>query len=369
MGAVQTSSAAEAAPRRARKVAPYLVDCDCHHVWHDIKDLFPYLPRQYVEDITNFGSMLAVNWYTNMPNRLQYRLDHEVDEHTDFAAFTVQEHLDAHQFDAALLTGQNLYAVAGSPRVDYAAALCRAFNDWTLEHWVAKDPRYRMALAVGPNDPGQAVEEIERLGDHPCVVAVMLPAGARMPYGNQFYHPIYAAAERHRLAMVTHFGAEGHGVNSPPTAAGFPTHYLEMRMARPQIAQAHTASLVCEGVFEKYPGLKWLFIEVDMWWLPGLMWHFDADWKALRDYTPWVKRLPSEYIRDHIRVGTQPMEQPPARQDLAKLFEWAHADEVLVYASDFPHWDWDEPRTVAADIPRPLRNQIFGENARALLNL
>ena len=41
------------------------------------------------------------------------------------------------------------------------------------------------------------------------------------------------------------------------------------------------------------------------------MWHMDADWKALGDQTPWLKRLPSEYFREHIRVGTQPMHEPP----------------------------------------------------------
>ena len=348
------------------KVAPYLVDCDLHHLWHKIDDLFPYLPRQYVEHIKDFGPMLPSIGYTNMPNKLGYRADLDVQEDTDFALFTAREHLDRYQFDVAVLTGGNLYGVVGHPNVDYASALCRAYNDWTLEHWVAKDARYRVALAVCPNEPTQAVQEIERLGNHPAVVAVMLPAGARMPYGNRFYHPIYAAAEHFGLVVMTHFGGEGAGAVNAPTAAGYPSYYLEMRMARPQIAQAHTVSLVCEGVFEKFPALKWLFLEIDVWWIPGLMWHFDADWKAVRDYTPWVKRLPSEYIRQHLRFGTQPMEQPPRREDFATLLGWLHAGEILVYASDFPHWDWDEPRAAAADLPRHPREKIFGANARAL---
>ena len=197
----------------------------------------------------------------------------------------------------------------------------------------------------------------------------MLPAGGRHPYGNRVYHPIYEAAERYGLTVMTHFGGEGRGQTNPPTAAGYPTYYLEMRMARPQIAQAHTASLICEGVFEKFPTLKWVFVEVDTWWIPGLLTHFDADWKAVRDYTPWVKRLPSEYFRDHIRVGTQPLEQPGSREDLHWFLEQARADEVLVYASDFPHWDWDAPTSVAPDFPAEMRANIFGETARATFRL
>ena len=77
-----------------RKVAPYLVDCDCHHLWHKIDEIFPYLPRQYVQEIKDFGSMVPNGGWTNMPNSHGYRTDHDVDEHTDFAEFTVKEHLD-----------------------------------------------------------------------------------------------------------------------------------------------------------------------------------------------------------------------------------------------------------------------------------
>ena len=89
----------------------------------------------------------------------------------------------------------------------------------------------------------------------------------------------------------------------------------------------------------------------------------DADWKSTRDYTPWVKKLPSEYIRQHIRFGSQPMEQPPTRADRNKFLEWLHADEILVYASDYPHWDWDDPTTVLPGISSELKRRVFVENA------
>ncbi len=135
-------------------------------------------------------------------------------------------------------------------------------------------------------------------------------------------------------------------------------------MARPQIAMAHTASLICEGVFEKFPGFKILFIEHDVFWVPGLMWHMDGDWKSLRDYTPWVKKLPSEYLRGHIRFGSQPLPNTPSKADLIKFLEWLHADEVLMFASDYPHWDWDEPSTFLSGFDETLRRRVMYENAR-----
>ena len=137
-------------------------------------------------------------------------------------------------------------------------------------------------------------------------------------------------------------------------------------MARPQIAMAHTVSFICEGVFEKFPDFRVLFVEHDVFWVPGLMWHMDSDWKGLRDYTPWVKRLPSEYLRQHIRFGTQPMIQPPTRDDMKRFLEWLHADEVLVFASDYPHWDWDEPTGFLADFDADYRHRIMAQNAAEL---
>jgi predicted TIM-barrel fold metal-dependent hydrolase len=196
-----------------------------------------------------------------------------------------------------------------------------------------------------------------------------MPAGARMPFGNRFYDPMYEAAQECGLPMCVHFGAEGAGFSNAPTAAGYPSYYLEMRMARPQIAMAHVVSLICEGTFEKFPDLKFLFIEHDTFWVPGLMWHMDADWKSVRDYTPWVKRLPSEYIRAHIRFGCQPMEQPPTRKDMKTFLEWLHADETLVYASDYPHWDWEAPASVLPGVSAALKQRVFVETARELYGL
>lgn len=365
-----TTTAHRKASGRKAKAFP-IIDCDVHHGINKPEDLFPFLPRHYVEYIKDFGLMMPTVGYTNMPQSgCRAELWEGQNQHpSSNIELARKQHLDFYQIDYAILTGSGLYGTAVHPDADYGSAVCRAFNDWTIENWIKADPRFRASITIAPTDPVQAAAEIHRLGDHPAVVQVIMPAGARMPFGNRFYHPIYEAAESHGLVICVHFGAEGAGVSNPPTAAGYPSYYLEMRMARPQIAMAHVVSLICEGVFEKFPKLKFLFIEHDTFWVPGLMWHMDADWKAVRDYTPWVKKLPSEYILQHIRFGSQPMEQPPTHADLKKFLEWLHADKLLVYASDYPHWDWDDPTTVLPGIPVDLKRRIFGETASELYGL
>ena len=347
-----------------------LIDCDVHHRISDQSDLYPYLPAHYAEYVKDFGPMMPSLGHTNMPgdgSRTELWADTDVNPITQ-PEITRKKHLDEYDVDIAVLTG-GPYAAGVHSDPDYAAAYCRAFNDWTLEHWVALDDRFRASIHIAPQDPQLAVDEIRRLGERPEFVQVMMSAAAQMPYGNRHYHPIYAACEEMGLPMCVHFGAEGAGISAPPTAAGYPTYYLEMRMARPQIAMAHTVSLICEGVFEKFPKFHFLFIEHDFFWIPGLMWHMDGDWKGLRDYTPWVKRLPSEYLREHIRIGSQPLPNTPTPGDLKTLLDWTHADEIMVFASDYPHWDWDEPRGFLAGYDEAYRQRIMLDNPRKLYDL
>jgi uncharacterized protein len=353
--------------RKPRSAALAVIDVDVHHQSDKPDVLFPYLPRQYVEYIKDFGAMMPGIGYTNMPgNGARHDLwdGKDINPATD-PQVLIKDHLDKYDLAIAVLTG-GPYSAAVHPDADYAAAYCSAFNDWTRDEWLAKDQRLRASIHIAPQDPAQAVAEIERLADNPAFVQVLMPAGARMPFGNRFYHPIYAACEAHGLPVCVHFGAEGAGISAPPTAAGFPSYYLEMRMARPQIAMAHVSSLICEGVFEKFPNFKFLFIEHDVFWVPGLMWHMDGDWKGLRDYTPWVKKLPSDYLRQHIRFGSQPMPNVPTPADLKTFLRWMWADEVLVFASDYPHWDWDEPSTFLAGFDANFRQKVMVDNAKAL---
>ena len=354
-----------------------LVDCDVHQTVSAPEELLPYLSRVYRQQATEQGIRFPGSGYFNVANdaaRTDLATNCDLPKHDGRQMGTTYErlkeqHLDLWNVDKVLLTGASTYGASVLPDPDFAAALCRAFNDWTIEQWLEKDDRLMMALSISTTDPQLAVAEIERLGPDPRVRAVMLPTGNRMPYGNRFYHPIWEACERHGLVVGIHPGNEGAGMAGSPTGVGYPTYYIETRMARPQMAMAHSVSLIAEGVFEKYPGLKVLIDECDQFWAVGLMWHMDADWKSLRDQTPWVKRLPSEYFRGHIRVGSQPMLEPENNAQFFTMLDAMHAEETLVFSSDWPHWDWDDPATTFPKLPERLHRRVFCDNARELLGL
>ena len=119
--------------------------------------------------------------------------------------------LDAYDIEYVVCSG-GMYSIGTIPDADYAAALCRADNDWQIQHWLPRDPRYLGVISIAPQDPAQAAAEIERVGAHPRMVEVMMTSASEIPLGRRYYHPIYAAAEAYGMldegAAIVDIGGE-----------------------------------------------------------------------------------------------------------------------------------------------------------------
>jgi predicted TIM-barrel fold metal-dependent hydrolase len=257
------------------------------------------------------------------------------------------------------------------PDPDLGTAIAAAFNDWLAQTWLGQynpDGAFKGSITVAHQDPQAAAREIERWAGHPHFVQVMTDSGARAPFGQRQYYPIYEACAKHNLPFAIHPGTDGMGINIQPTV-GYPTHYIEWHTCLSLAFQSHLVSLLTEGVFEKFPNLRVVLVEGGVAWLPGLMWRLDAEWKALRSEVPWVKRRPSDYLRDHVRLTSQPLERPDSDADLLRLLEIMDAEHILMFSSDYPHWDFDSPKTAFPKLPESMQRRIFETNAREWYSL
>ena len=133
--------------------------------------------------------------------------------------------------------------------------------------------------------------------------------------------------------------------------------------------QALIVSLVVEGVFEQFPSLQIVLIEGGFAWVPSLSWRLDKVFAKLRGEVPHLKRKPSEYIRDHIFWTTQPMEDPERRDHLFDVIDWIGWDKLL-FATDYPHWDFDEPsRVLPPGVSDANREAFYLTNALKLYGI
>ena len=271
-----------------------------------------------------------------------------------------ERYLDARGVDRAILTG-TLTSLGVQPNPDIAAALASAINDWTLERWVRPYDCFKASILIAPQDAGQAVAEIDRLGDDDGFVQVLMGSASDRPFGHRSYHPIYEACVRHDLPLALHLGGEDAGSSQPSTAAGHPTTYFEWYGSLPQSSMAHLLSMVCEGVFDRFPTLKVVLYESGIFWLPHLMWRFDKNWKAQRSETPWVTEPPSHYLSRNVFLTTYALEAaPPA--DLRRGLEMVHAETQLLFSGNYPHWELGDPFEMIDPIPAEMRRRILVDN-------
>ena len=273
--------------------------------------------------------------------------------------------LDATAADYAILNC--LYSIDSLHNPDAAIALASAVNDWQIAEWLDQDARLRGSIVVPSQLPALAAREIDRAANHPGFVQVLLPARAQHPYGSRLFHPLWEAVARHDLVVGIHFGG---APGNPPTPSGWPSYFFEEYVGMAQVFASQITSMIGEGVFDQFPTLRVTLLESGFTWLPAHMWRFDKEWRNLRRLVPWVKRAPSEYIRQHIRLSIQPLDAPPDPRHLVNVIDQLGSDEMLVYASDYPHQHASDPETALfPHISEALAARIRRDNARAWYRL
>jgi predicted TIM-barrel fold metal-dependent hydrolase len=354
-----------------------LIDCDVHHEWPSQADLLPYLSenwREYVLGTTHAGgaqlpyspSQIWLNPVAGWRGDAYPPAGGPPGSDYDWLA---ERLLEPNQVARAILQYESVGSVGALANPYFAAEVARAANDWSIDRWLSRDdPRLYGALLVATQEPETAAAEIRRIGWHPRMAEVLLVAsGLGKPFGHPAYHPIYEAATEMGLPVAIHaYGEVMPGTNVSPHGGGMPSYYFEVQTLAHQGMETHLVSLIANGVFEKFPALKLLLVESGTSWVPGVLWRMDAAYRATRRELPWLKRLPSEYFYEHVRITTQPLEESPESEQLVELLSAYGGEEVLCFSSDYPHWDADERAHVARLLPQAWLPKVFYENARAL---
>jgi predicted TIM-barrel fold metal-dependent hydrolase len=353
-----------------------LVDCDVHNHFKDgLSDLMPYLSAEWRRKLgfgpnrawaKQLGVELALpqNVLYMNPSGIMRRDSIPADGSPPASdpAQVIEQLLDPYGVSRAVLLPGDVLGLGILPDPDLAAAVASAANDWLIDQWLPADQRLRGSLTVAPQEATLGAHEIDRLGDHKGLVQVFFPTTSTL-MGERQYYPIYEAAERHGLPICLHPGAEAVFLRGPSIGVGSPTYYIEHHTGIPQVFASNLVSMICNGVFERFPRLKLVIVEGGFAWLPGVLWRLDKNWRSVRDEVPWVKRLPSEYVFESVRFTTQPFVEPADKRQLLAMCEMVQAERTLLFSSDYPHWDFDNPLKAIQDLPATLRQRIMLDNA------
>lgn len=352
-----------------------IIDTDVHHQVKRDADVVAYLPREWRDYLASNRDARARlgapagGGGTLLPSGGMLGDSYPADGSRPGSDYpTMKEQLlDRYPIHRAVLCNIGAYDTHFNHY--FASALCSAVNDWNVDHWLdLGDARIYSVMSVPWAMPDDAVAEIKRMAGHPRMVGVLLtgnPIGR--PIGDPIFHPILKAIAEEGLVLVAHPGTSdrpNHHVRSVGEKAGA----TDLWPHSIQSGLHYTSSLIANGVFEKYPDLRVLFNEYGVGQIPSFVWRFDSMYEVLKLESRWVRRRPSEYLHDHVRFSTQPLED--SRDDKGAIGDLLRsldgAEDILCFSSDYPHISFDEPVSIQRLLPKAWYRKVFCDNAADL---
>ncbi|MGQ4556827.1 amidohydrolase family protein [Halobellus sp. GM3] len=221
--------------------------------------------------------------------------------------------------------------------------LSKTYTEYMLDKVVDPSEGIYTMIPAPFQDPEYTVELVDEYADEDGIVGLcMITAGPEPPLGNRRYEPIYDICEKKGLPVNFHTGGAGlEEFHIKGYEEFIETHTLGFLFNN----MAQVVSLVVQGIPEKYPNLDIMFQESGIFWIPNIMHRLDAEYLKRPSEAPVLEKLPSEYMKEFY-YGIQPLEVPENEEHLEHVIEMIGGADRLMYASDYPHWDYDRPSVI-----------------------
>lgn len=353
-----------------------IVDVDSHHYENEAADeIADFVENEVLRNeikyqgISRKGITTGFGQYQDLGGRLvryPQRKHEEVPSDTHRDVTLMRRWMDAMGVDMACMFPTPLLNLGLSPRVDLEVELAWGYNRWLCETVLAEDPRLKSMLYLPFNDPEASLKVVEHFGNKPGVIGFMVTSTRYRGVYDNAYMKTYRALEERDLPIGFHTGLGGQepGLSTCNRflslhALGFAWHNM-----------VHLSNWVINGIPERFPKLKTMWIEAGLAWIPFLMQRLDNEYMMRPSDAPLLRKKPSDYMREMFYTS-QPMEMVENRKALEVTFEMMNAPTQLLYSSDYPHWDMDLPSTIY-DLPflgEQDKRNILGGNAQRVFNL
>jgi predicted TIM-barrel fold metal-dependent hydrolase len=276
--------------------------------------------------------------------------------------------MDAMGIDYNVLFPSPLLMLGQHPLAEIEVAIARAYNRWLVEKVLVAEKRIMSLLYLPFNDPEASLKVVEDFGDKPGVRGFMVTAVHFKPVHDKAYMKLYRALEERGLALAFHASY----LWDTETSVRQMNRFLSVHaLTFPYYLMMHLTNWIVNGLPELFPKLRVAWIEGGIAFLPFLMMRLDHEYLMRISEAPLLKRLPSDYMRE-MYYTSQPLETPPkSRHMIEPIFKMINADTQMMFASDYPHWDFDVPGQIF-DLPfldDHAKRNILGLNACRFLGV
>jgi predicted TIM-barrel fold metal-dependent hydrolase len=330
----------------------------CELPWRKSLEALEKVPQRYL-DIPGFA-----------PNFTPWAILPTIERRTTVTSPTqLREDLDLLGVDVPVLFPDSMLLHALIKPPAYAVALARAYNRWLVETWLSGGHGFVGAVLAANQDPVDAAAEIRRWAGHRGVACVYLPTCAVDPlYGARWYDPMFDAAQECGLPVVLHSVTAINPV-FPFNLQRFDTLFSAHVISHTVAMVANAMSMLETGVQVRFPKLQIAFTEGGIAWVPWLGMRLDKEYSERRRDVPLLTERPSHYLQ-RMFFATQPIEEPEHLADMATLMGLFNGENNVVFASDWPHHDFDHPdKVLQIPLSDEAKAKVMGLNAARLLGI
>lgn len=274
--------------------------------------------------------------------------------------------MDALSVDYACLFPTPMLFLGLHPQIEVETMLARAYNRWITEVLLPSNPRLVSMLYLPFNDPEAAYRVVKENVGKKGVIGFTVVSTRYKPVHDNAYMKVYSLIEESGLPLSFHASYHWNDQLVSNCNRFLAAHALGFTFFN----SVHCANWIVNGLPERFPKLKVIWIESGLAWVPWLMQRLDNDYRMRTSEAPALKKLPSDYMRD-MYYTSQPMEMVNNKKALELTFEMINAETQLLYSSDYPHWDMDLPSTIwdLDFLTEQGKRNILGENAMRVFNL
>jgi predicted TIM-barrel fold metal-dependent hydrolase len=242
-------------------------------------------------------------------------------------------------------------------------AMYRAYHRWMADYCGAFPNRLGGVILAGARDIEGSLADLRRCGRERWAWGMMVYAPAGMPLDHPDIEPLYAEAAELDLAVVLHTFTV-----MPPYAPGgedtWDNLWLQRSAAHPWCGMRNMAALIGSGAMDRYPSLRVGTLEAGHGWLPFWIARLDEHAETIKAALPALKQRPSDYVTGGRYF--QSIEIPEGAA-LTNAVSNLLGDDVLMYASDYPHGESHFPKSAGMvrgwDMPEPRRRKLMWDNA------